>query len=50
MLFSSDMKKLLRLFEEHSVQYTLVGGHAVNYYSDRPRDLADADELAKINH
>lgn len=32
MLFSADMKKLLRLFEEHAVQYALVGGHAVNFY------------------
>jgi predicted nucleotidyltransferase len=32
MLFSTDMKKLLRLFEEHGVQYALVGGHAVNFY------------------
>lgn len=32
MQFSSDMKELLRLFENHGVQYTLVGGHAVNYY------------------
>jgi len=60
------MRELLRLFEEHGVQYALVGGHAVDFYgsvrttqdmdllrvkrsSDRPRDLADADELAKIN-
>jgi predicted nucleotidyltransferase len=26
------MKALIRLFEEHGVQYVLVGGHAVNYY------------------
>ena len=32
MQFSADMKELLRLFEELGVQYTLVGGHAVNYY------------------
>ncbi len=32
MQFSADMKELLRLFEEHGVQYTLVGGHAVNFY------------------
>jgi len=32
MQFSADMKELLRLFEEHGVRYTLVGGHAVNYY------------------
>ncbi len=32
MLFSADMKELLRLFEEHGVQYILVGGHAVNFY------------------
>ena len=32
MLFSADMKELIRLFEEHGVQYALVGGHAVNFY------------------
>ena len=32
MVFSVDMKQLLRLFEEHGVQYALVCGHAVNYY------------------
>jgi predicted nucleotidyltransferase len=32
MLFSADMKKLIRLFEKHRVQYALVGGHAVNFY------------------
>jgi predicted nucleotidyltransferase len=32
MLFSSDMKELLRLFENHGVRYVLVGGHAVNFY------------------
>jgi predicted nucleotidyltransferase len=32
MQFSADMKELLRLFEEHGVQYALVGGHAVNFY------------------
>jgi len=26
------MRELLRLFEEHGVQYALVGGHAVNFY------------------
>ena len=32
MQFSADMRELLRLFEEHGVQFTLVGGHAVNFY------------------
>ncbi len=32
MQFSTDMKKLLDLFGRFRVQYTLVGGHAVNYY------------------
>jgi len=32
MLFSADMKELVRLFEKHGVQYTLVGGHAVSFY------------------
>jgi len=31
-LLSADMKTLIRLFEKHGVEYTLVGGHAVNYY------------------
>jgi len=32
MQFSSDMKRLLDLFGRFGVRYTLVGGHAVNYY------------------
>ena len=32
MLFTVDMKDLLRLFDEHDVEYVLVGGFAVNYY------------------
>ena len=32
MLFTADMKDLLRLFDEHEVEYVLVGGFAVNYY------------------
>lgn len=32
MQFSADMKKLLALFGRFKVRYTLVGGHAVNYY------------------
>jgi predicted nucleotidyltransferase len=32
MLFTADMKDLLRLFDEHDVEYVLVGGFAVNYY------------------
>jgi predicted nucleotidyltransferase len=31
-LFTADMKDLLRLFDEHDVEYVLVGGFAVNYY------------------
>jgi hypothetical protein len=31
-LFTADMKDLLRLFDEHEVEYVLVGGFAVNYY------------------
>ncbi len=32
MLFTADMKDLLRLFDEHNVECVLVGGFAVNYY------------------
>jgi predicted nucleotidyltransferase len=32
MQFSADMKTLLDLFGRSGVRYTLVGGHAVNYY------------------
>ncbi len=32
MLFSKDMKELIRLFNKHRVLYVLVGGYAVNYY------------------
>lgn len=32
MQFSADMKTLLDLFGRFGVRYTLVGGHAVNYY------------------
>ncbi len=32
MQFSADMKQLLDLFGSFGVRYTLVGGHAVNYY------------------
>lgn len=32
MIFSQDMKDLVRIFNGHGVQYLLVGGHAVNYY------------------
>ncbi len=93
MLFTTDMRDLLRLFGQHDVEYVMVGGFAVNFYgyvratqdidllvfpspenarrvmaalsdfgfgsagisatlfetSDRARDLADAEELTKIN-
>ena len=32
MFFSPDMRELIGLFEEHAVEYVLVGGFAVNYY------------------
>ncbi len=32
MLFTADMKELLKLFAKHEVEYILVGGFAVNYY------------------
>ena len=46
MQFSADMKELLHLFEEHGVQYTLVGGHAVNYYG-YVRTTQDMDLLGE---
>lgn len=33
MLFSDDMKELIELMDRHNIQYVLVGGFAVNYYS-----------------
>jgi hypothetical protein len=59
-LLTVDMKDLLEHFQQHEVQYVLVGGFAVSIISledlveakrnsDRPRDLADADELEDIN-
>ena len=32
MIFSEDMKDLIKLFNKYSVSYVLVGGFAVNYY------------------
>ncbi|MFC1746402.1 hypothetical protein ACFL35_20585 [Candidatus Riflebacteria bacterium] len=32
MFFSEDMKALVELFNNHGVEYMLVGGFAVNYY------------------
>ncbi len=32
MLFTTEMKELLRLFDKHRVEYVLVDGYAVNYY------------------
>ena len=32
MLFTDDMRELLRLFQKYGVEYVLVGGFAVNYY------------------
>ena len=32
MIFTTDMKELVALFEKHKVQYAIVGGFAVIYY------------------
>ncbi|MCU0235058.1 MAG: nucleotidyltransferase [Thermoanaerobaculales bacterium] len=32
MLFTTDMRDLLRLFGQHDVEYVMVGGFAVNFY------------------
>ena len=32
LVFTVDMRELLRLFHQHEVEYVLVGGFAVNYY------------------
>lgn len=32
MIFTEDMRDIIKLFEKHSVQYALVGGFAVNFY------------------
>ena len=32
MLLTSDIQDLIRLFQDHGVQFVLVGGFAVNYY------------------
>ena len=32
MIFTTDMRELIELFEKHNVQYALVGGVAVSYY------------------
>ena len=44
MYFSQDMKDLVRIFEQHDVQYALVGGYAVNYYG-YVRSTQDIDLL-----
>ena len=44
MLFTQDMKELIEAFENHGVQYVLVGGYAVNYYG-YVRSTQDIDFL-----
>ncbi len=38
MLFTADMKDLMRLFDEHDVEYVLVGDFAVNLLRIRQND------------
>jgi predicted nucleotidyltransferase len=44
MLFTPDMKELIKAFENNGVQYVLVGGYAVNYYG-YVRSTQDIDFL-----
>ena len=39
---SNDMIDLIQLFNEHNVEYLIVGGHAVNAYTE-PRATKDID-------
>ncbi len=51
MIFSQDVKDLLRLFQKHDVAYMLVGGHAVVHYG-YIRSTQDVDFLvmpSKVN-
>ena len=41
-----DQKNLLRAFNEHGVEYLVVGGHAVGYHSE-PRGTKDLDVLIR---
>ena len=44
MHFTEDMKELIEAFENHEVQYVLVGGYAVNFYG-YVRSTQDIDFL-----
>ena len=39
---NSDLKELLRIFNDHGVKYLVVGGYAVMYYTE-PRYTKDLD-------
>lgn len=46
MIFTSDMRELLEIFERRGVEYLLVGGFAVNYYG-YVRTTQDVDILLR---
>lgn len=43
-----DQKDLLRAFNEHGVEYLVVGGHAVGFHSE-PRGTKDLDVWIRSN-
>jgi len=42
-----DFEELLRLLEEHGVEYMIVGGYAVAYHTPRIKDKGDIEELTQ---
>jgi hypothetical protein len=42
MILPEDLKQLLRAFNEHGVEYLVVGGYAVGVYAE-PRATKDLD-------
>jgi len=42
MILPEDLKQLLRAFNEHGVEYLVVGGYAVGIYAE-PRATKDLD-------
>ena len=46
MIFTSDMRELIEIFERRGVEYVLVGGFAVNYYG-YVRTTQDVDILLR---
>ena len=52
MLFTQDMKELIGAFENNGVQFNIIAYSdllAAKRHSERPRDLADVDELEKTD-